>query len=116
YPLLIKHLLHTPLGHSPRQEIVYRDQLRYDYRTFVRRIAQLASGLSSLGVEHGDTVAVLDWDSHRYLECFFGVPMLGAVLHTVNVRLSPEQILYTINHAEDDVILVHTDFLPLLEA
>jgi fatty-acyl-CoA synthase len=116
YPLLIKHLLHTPLAHSPRQEIVYRDQLRYDYRTFVRRIAQLASGLSSLGVEHGDTVAVLDWDSHRYLECFFGVPMLGAVLHTVNVRLSPEQILYTINHAEDDVILVHTDFLPLLEA
>jgi fatty-acyl-CoA synthase len=116
YPLLIKHLLHTPLAHSPHQEIVYRDQLRYDYRTLLRRIAQLASGLSRLGVEPGDTVAVLDWDSHRYLECFFGVPMLGAVLHTVNVRLSPEQILYTINHAEDDVILVHAEFVPLLEA
>ncbi|HET6318610.1 MAG TPA: fatty acid--CoA ligase [Chloroflexota bacterium] len=116
YPLLIKHLLHAPLAHSPRHEIVYRDQLRYDYRTFVRRVAQLASGLAGLSVAQGDTVAVLDWDSHRYLECFFGVPMLGAVLHTVNVRLSPEQILYTINHAEDDVILVHTDFLPLLEA
>ena len=64
----------------------------------------------------GDTVAILDWDSHRYLECFFAVPMIGAVLHTVNVRLTPEQILFTINHAEDDVILVHKDFLPILEA
>ena len=68
-----------------------------------------------MGIRPGDTVAVLDWDSHRYLECFFGVPMIGAVLHTVNVRLSPEQILYTINHAEDDIVLVHADFLPLIE-
>src|SRR5215467_6460327 len=116
YPLLIKHLLHTPLAHSPRQEIVYRDQLRYDYMSLKRRIAQLANGLTALGIRTGDTVGVLDWDSHRYLECFFAVPMLGAVLHTVNVRLSPEQILYTINHAEDDVLLVHTDFLPMLES
>src|SRR6185436_5407576 len=54
--------------------------------------------------------------SHRCLECFFAVPMMGAVLHTVNVRISPEQVLYTINHAEDDVILVNAEFLPLLEA
>ncbi|MEN8687612.1 MAG: fatty acid--CoA ligase, partial [Desulfuromonadales bacterium] len=67
-------------------------------------------------VKPGDTVAVMDWDSHRYLECFFAVPMIGAVLHTINVRLSPDQILYTIDHAEDDVILVHQDFLPILEA
>ena len=58
----------------------------------------------------------MDWDSHRYLECFFAVPMMGAVLHTVNVRISPEQVLYTINHAADDVILVNAEFLPLLEA
>ena len=57
----------------------------------------------------------MDWDNHRYLECFFAVPMMGAVLHTINVRLSPEQILYTINHAEDDVILVHSDFIPIIE-
>ena len=60
-------------------------------------------------------MGVMDWDSHRYLECFFAVPMMGAILHTINVRLSPEQILYTINHAEDDVLLVHSDFLPLVE-
>src|SRR5919199_3435619 len=115
YPLLIKHLLHTPLAHAPEQEIVYRDLKRYDYRTLRRRIGQLASGLEGLGVGPGDTVAVLDWDSHRYLECYFAVPMMGAVLQMVNVRLSPEQILYTINHAESDVLLVHTDFLPVLE-
>ena len=59
---------------------------------------------------------MMDWDSHRYLECFFAVPMMGAVLHTVNVRISPDQILYTINHAADDVILVNAEFLPILEA
>ena len=115
YPLLVKHLLHTPLAHAPEQEIVYRDLQRYDYRTLRRRIGQLASALAGLGVGPGDTVAVLDWDSHRYLECYFAVPMMGAVLQTVNIRLSPEQILYTINHAESDVLLVHTDFLPVLE-
>src|SRR5690606_3234215 len=57
-----------------------------------------------------------DWDTPRYLECFFAIPMIGAVLHTVNVRLSPEQIVYTMNHAEDDVVLVHDDFLPILES
>jgi len=115
YPLLIKHLLHTPLATNPEQEIVYRDLKRYDYRTLRCRIGQLANGLEGLGVGPGDTVAVMDWDSHRYLECYFAVPMMGVVLQMVNVRLSPEQILYTINHAEADVLLVHTDFLPVLE-
>jgi fatty-acyl-CoA synthase len=115
YPLLIRQLLHTPLAVAPTREIVYADKCRYDYRTFAERVARLASALSSLGVEYGRTVAVMDWDSHRYLECFFAVPMMGAVLHTINVRLSPEQIAYTINHAEDDVLLVHRDFLPLVE-
>ena len=115
YPLLIKQLLLTPLRHAPDQEIVYRDLVRYDYRTLAQRIGRLANGLASLGVGPGDTVGVLDWDSHRYLECYFAIPGMGAVLHTVNIRLSPEQILYTINHAEDDVLLVHADFLPIVE-
>ena len=115
YPLLIKHILLTPLRHAPAQEIVYKDLKRYNYATFYKRIGQLANALKDLGVKAGDTVGVMDWDSHRYLECFFAVPMMGAVLHTVNVRLSPEQLIYTINHAEDDVLLVHSDFLPLVE-
>lgn len=115
YPLLIKNLLHYPLVRAPQQEIVYRDLLRYDYRTLQQRICRLANALTALGVKAGDTVAVMDWDSHRYLECFFAVPMIGAVLHTVNIRLSPEQILYTIDHAEDDVLLINSEFLPILE-
>ncbi|HYA40350.1 MAG TPA: long-chain fatty acid--CoA ligase [Syntrophobacteraceae bacterium] len=115
YPLLIKHLLRTPLIHAPKQEIVYRELKRYDYDTFAERVGRLANTLKSLGVAPGDTIGVMDWDSHRYLECYFAIPMMGAVLHTVNIRLSPEQILYTIDHAEDDVILVNTDFIPLLE-
>ncbi len=116
YPLLIKNLLTTPLIYSPEQEIVYRDLKRYNYRTLNERIHRLANALEKIGVKQGDTVAVMDWDSNRYLECFFAVPMTGAVLHTINIRLSPEQLIYTINHAEDDVILVNADFLPLLEA
>jgi fatty-acyl-CoA synthase len=115
YPLLIKQLLHTGVLHAPDQEIVYREFFRQTYREFNQRIHRLASGLKSLGVGPGDTVAVLDWDSNRYLECFFAVPMMGAILHTVNVRLSPDQILYTMKHAEDSVVLVHEDFLPMLE-
>jgi fatty-acyl-CoA synthase len=116
YPLLIKQLFEAPLVDAPEQQIVYKGQLRFTYRQFRERVHRLAGALTALGVKSGDTVGVLDWDSHRYLECFFAVPMLGAVLHTVNVRLTPEQVLFTINHAEDDVVLVHKDFLPILEA
>lgn len=116
YPLLIKHLLSAPLNYAPQQEIIYRDLFRYTYKDFAQRLSGLANGLTALGVEPGHTVGVMDWDSHRYLECYFGIPMMGAVLHTVNVRLSPEQLVYTINHAEDDILLVNAEFLPLLES
>ncbi len=114
FPLIIRHLLHTPLATRPEQPIVYANRFRYEYRGLNARIHRLANALETLGVGPGDTVAVMDWDSHRYLECFFAVPMMGAVLHTINVRLSPDQILYTINHAEDALILAHADFMPVL--
>jgi fatty-acyl-CoA synthase len=116
FPLLIKHLLHTPFAQARNQEIVYRDQLRMTYGQLQERIARLANGLNGLGLRHGGTVAVMDWDSHRYLESYFAVPMMGAVLQTVNVRLSPAEIVYTINHAGAQVLLVHTDFLPVVES
>ncbi|SAL58711.1 AMP-dependent synthetase and ligase [Caballeronia choica] len=116
YPLLIKQLLHAPFLQAPDQEIVYRGQVRMTYTTLRERIARLASGLSQLGARHGSTVAVMDWDSHRYLECYFAVPMMGAILQTVNVRLSHDEIAYTINHAGAEILFVHTDFLPVLEA
>jgi fatty-acyl-CoA synthase len=115
YPLLIKQLLHTPMALAADQEIVYRDQVRYRYRDFRGRLARLANGLAGLGIKPGDVVAVMDWDSHRYLECYFAVPMMGATLMTVNVRLNPQQIGYCLDHAKAALLLVHRDFLPVLE-
>jgi len=116
YPLIIKQLLITPLRQYAGQEIIYRDQKRFTYRQFGERLARLGSALARLGIRHGDTVAVMDWDTHRYLECFFAVPMSGAVLQTVNIRLSVEQIVYTINHARADAILCNAEFAALLAA
>src|SRR5258708_20777526 len=115
YPLLIKQLWHTPLMQAPDQEIVYRDIKRFTYRQLRDRIGRLASGLARLGVSAGETVGVLDWDSNRFLEAYFAIPMMGAVLQTVNVRLSPDQIAHTINHAGSSVLLVNDEFVPTLE-
>ncbi|QTA87614.1 fatty acid--CoA ligase [Desulfonema magnum] len=115
YPLIIKKLLNTPLIYAPDQEIIYRDKLRYTYRDLKDRIHRLANGLEKRGINPGDTVAVFDYDSNRFLESFFAIPMMGAVLQMVNWRLSAEQILYTINHAEAKMILINSDFLPILE-
>ena len=114
YPMLVKQLLHSARATAGGQEIVYRDRQRHSYRQFFERLNRLANALAGLGVGPGSTVAVMDWDSHRYLEAFFAVPMMGAVLQTVNVRLSPEQILYTLNHARADVLLVNAEFVPML--
>ncbi len=114
YQLLIKNLLLTPVTYNPTQEIVYKGEKRFTYEQFHQRVKKLANALVEMGIKKGDTVAVMDYDSNRYLECYFAVPMIGAILHTINVRLSPEQILYTIDHAEDDLLLIHNDFLPIL--
>ena len=115
FPLIIKKLLKDPLIKSPNREIVYADRHRYTYRDLKESIARLGSGLMGLGAAAGDTIAVFDYDSHRYLECFFAIPLIGAVLQTVNWRLSAEQIAYTINHAQASMIIVNTDFLVVLE-
>src|SRR6201998_2075548 len=115
YPLIFKQLWHTPLVQAPDQEIVYRDLKRFTYRQTRERIGRLGTALSKAGVVPGDTVGVLDWDSHRVLEAFFAIPMMGAVLQTVNVRLSPEQIAYTIDHAGASTLLVNDEFVGLLE-
>ncbi|MDR2080981.1 MAG: fatty acid--CoA ligase [Campylobacteraceae bacterium] len=115
YQLLIKQLLFTPLAYNPHQEIIYKNHFRMTYETFRKRVCKLANVLTELGVKKGDTVAIMDYDSHRYLECYFAIPMIGAVMHMINVRLSSEQILYTIDHAQDDVIFISSEFLPIIE-
>jgi len=112
-PLLIKNLLDRVLTWAPQQTIVYRDLREFTYAEFFQRLQRLANVLRALGVKPGDRVGVMDYDSHRYLEFFFAVPMIGAVLHTINFRLAPEQIAYTINHADDQVLFLHADFAPV---
>lgn len=116
FPLLIKQLLISGIARASNNPIVYRDRLRYDYPQLTRRVARLAHVLEDLGAQAGQTVAVMDWDSHRYLEAYFAIPSLGCVIQTVNVRLSPEQILYTLNHAQARILIIHSDMLGMIEA
>lgn len=116
YPLLIKNLLRPPLRYFPHREIVYKDRIRYSYEALEKRIARLAGALKRMGVQQGETISVMEWDSHRYLECFFAIPMMGCVLHPINVRRPPESLVHTINHAESRILLANTDFLPALES
>ncbi|MBS1487296.1 MAG: fatty acid--CoA ligase [Bacteroidetes bacterium] len=115
FPLLIKNILAQSLIYEPEREIVYRDLVRLNYFDLNKRVAQLAQALTTAGVKKGDVIGVIEFDSHRYLEMYFAIPMIGAILHTINFRLSPEQIIYTVNHAEDKMIFCHKAFQPLIE-
>src|SRR5690606_14007881 len=79
------------------------------------RVLRLATALHTLGVSQGTKVGVIEWDSHRYLAMYFGIPGVGAVLHTINPRLAPEDLAYTLGHAEDEILIFHEDFAPLVE-
>ncbi len=115
YQLLLKHILHFGVEWVPDQEIVYRDLVRYTYSDMCQRVLRLGAALQRLGVKEGTKVGVIEWDSHRYLEMYFGIPGIGAILHTINPRLAPEDLVYTLMHAEDEVLIFHEDFLPLVE-
>ena len=111
--LLIRELLCRVRSWAPEETITYRHQPPITYQEWLGRVDRLGGWLEALGVQPGERIGVLDWDSHRYLDLYFAVPMHGAALHTVNVRLTPEQIAWTIRHARDVVLFVHTDFLPI---
>ncbi len=115
YQLLLKHILEYGVTWSPDQEVIYKDQFRYTYKKMYRRVLSLASALQSHGVTMGTKVGVIEWDSHRYLEMYFAIPGIGGVLHTINPNLSPENVIYTVNHAEDEILIFNQDFLPLVE-
>ena len=71
HQLLIKNILQTPIAYNPNQEIVYAKNARFTYKEFHKRVKKLANALKSMGIKKGDTVAVMDYDSNRYLECYF---------------------------------------------
>ncbi|MDP6875299.1 MAG: 3-(methylthio)propionyl-CoA ligase [Alphaproteobacteria bacterium] len=118
-PLLISSLMEFAAQYHGGVEIVSRSVEgpihRYTYADANRRSKQLAQALGSLGIGLGDRVATLAWNGYRHLECYYGVSGIGAVLHTINPRLFPEQIVYIANHAEDRVLFTELSFVPLLE-
>ncbi len=117
FPLTLPHLLERAAKLYPSKPIVWRagdPSARYTYAHFHRRVHRLAHALASLGVKPGDRVATLCWNTQRHLEMYFAVPCLGAVLHTLNLRLGADQLAYIVNHAEDTVLVVDESLLPLL--
>lgn len=118
YPLLISTLLERAEQIFPKKEVVSRTSAgiqRFTYKEIGKRTRRLASVLEKLGVERGDRVGTFAWNHHRHLEVYFAAPGMGAVLHTINIRLSPEHLVYIINHAEDKVLLIDDNLLPLIE-
>ena len=107
-PLLVSSLIEYAARYHPNVEIVSKTcegpTLRTNYAGLRARAAKLAKALIRLGVKPGDRVATLAWNTHRHMELYFAVSGIGAVLHTVNPRLFPEQIEYIVNHAEDRVL------------
>ena len=118
YQLTLRPILERAYKLFPKREIVTKvgpTMHRYTYANLYHRTAQLAHALDKLGIKSGDRVGTLAWNTYRHLELYFGIPCMGAVCHTLNLRLPSEQLIYIINHAADKVIFVDQSLLPLLE-
>ena len=118
YPLTVTHLLERAARLFPQKEVITRTadgEHRYTYAELRRRAARLANALHTLGVKPGERVASFAWNTARHLELYLTVPSSGAVLHTLNIRLFPEQITYIVNHADDAVIFVDDALVGTLE-
>src|SRR5438046_4276390 len=118
-PLLISMLIQHAANFHGDVEIVSRTveggTHRYTYADAERGSRQLAQALRRLGIEPGDRVGTLAWNTHRHFELYYAISGIGAVCHTINPRLFDEQIVYIVNHAQDRLLFVDTSFIPLLE-
>ena len=119
FPLTLAHLFERVGTYYPSTELVVREPdksiSRTTYGAWHGRVQRLANALVRLGVRPGDRVATLAWNTTRHLEVYFAVPLTGAVLHTLNPRLSPQDLAYIVNHAEDSVLVVDDVLVPVLE-
>lgn len=117
-PLNIATMLERAETLFPKKTVVSRMKtgiVRHTYQEIGERTRRLASALQQLGVQTGERVGTFAWNHHRHLEAYFAIPGIGAVLHTINIRLSPQHIAYIINHAEDRVLFIDDNLLPLIE-
>ena len=118
YPLTLQHFYSRAVRLFPRKEIVTQTDSglhRYTFGEWGKRTAQLSNALHRAGVKEGDRIATFGWNTYRHLELYFGIPCLGAILHTLNIRLFADQLIYIINNAEDSMIFVDSDLVPILE-
>ena len=119
WPLLVWKLLDHAAAISPGQEIVTQSVEgplhRINWRDLALRARRLAKSLATLGIEMGDRVATIAWNTHRHVECLYGISGIGAVAHTINPRLFEEQLVYIINHAEDRILFLDLTFVELIE-
>ncbi len=119
FPLTLVHVFDRVGRYFPRTELVTRRPDKSIHRTtygeFHQRAQKLANALTRLGIKAGDRVATLGWNSSRHLEAYFAVPLTGAVLHTLNPRLSPTDLTYIMNHADDQILLVDDVLVPVWE-
>ena len=119
WPLLVHKVLDHANNHHANQEVVSRAVEggihRYTYGELYKRSKRCAKALRKLGVNKGDVVATLAWNTYRHVEAWYGIMGLGAVCHTLNPRLFPEQLVYIANHAEDKYLFTDLTFVPLVE-
>src|SRR5579863_5288950 len=118
FPLTLQHAYNRAVSLYARKEVVTRTDYgvhRYTYKEWGARTAQLANALHQAGVAEGERIATFGWNTYRHLELYYAIPCIGAVLHTLNIRLFAEQLVYIINNAEDSVMFVDGDLVPLVE-
>src|SRR5262245_28292306 len=117
YPLTVNTIFKNAERMFGRREIVTRiadkSIQRYHYCDFAHRTRRLASALRGLGLQPGGRVATLGWNHYQHLEAYFGIPLAGGVLHTLNLRLHPDELAYIVSHAGDEIVLVDECLLPL---
>lgn len=118
YPLTLQHAFNRAVRLFARKEIVTQtdgEAHRYTYRDWGKRTIQLANALRQAGVVEGERIATFAWNTYRHFELYFAIPCTGAVLHTLNIRLFADQLVYIINNADDKIIFIDGDLVPILE-
>src|SRR5574337_737816 len=118
YQLTLAPLLERAQRLFPKKEIVTKagpSLERFTYEQLNQRVGRLANALEKLGIRRGDRVATFAWNNARHLEIYFAVPCMGAVLHPLNIRLPADQLIYIVDHADDQVLFVDPSLLPAVE-
>jgi fatty-acyl-CoA synthase len=119
FPLRVTNIIDHAARYHPNRKIISKDSagliMETNYKTIRTNALKVASALKKIGVQKGNVVGVMAWNNHRHLEVWYGIPGIGAVNHNLNPRLFSEQLIYIINHAEDKILIIDVDMVPIIE-